>query len=265
LACNHQPIHSRLNAREALVARSILRTLLVSGAAVGVMATAGACSCSVGSSSHAVSKNDVAGQISAKMTDPAGLKPESVTCPNDLAAKVGAQLDCTMKSNGKSYDVNVTVTSVNGSDVKFDMVQKIDKSQVASDISAKLTDGAGNKPDSVTCPDSLLAKVGAQLNCTMSVRGQTYNVNVTVTSVSGTSVKYDMVDKVAAVISNKVTPLLGVTPDKVTCPDNLKGTEGATLRCQVSTEGKNYGATVTVTDVDAGDVSFNILLDNQPS
>ncbi|SPM37964.1 Mycobacterium numidiamassiliense ORFan, partial [Mycobacterium numidiamassiliense] len=252
------------------VIRSALRTTLVSGAAVGLMATAGACSCSVGSKSNAVSKDDVASQISAKMTDPAGLKPESVTCPNDLAAKVGAQLDCTMKSNGQSYAVNVTVTSVNGSDVKFDMVQKIDKAQIANDISAKLTDGAGNKPDSVSCPDNLLAKVGAQLNCTMNAKNQTYNVNVTVTSVSGTSVKYDMVetvdkDKVAGVISNKVTPLLGVTPDSVTCPDNLKGVEGATLRCQVNTAGKTYGATVTVTNVDAGDVSFDILLDNQPS
>lgn len=253
------------------MAGSVFRTLLVTGAAAGLIATASACSCSIGSSSsHGVPKGDVASQISTKMTDPAGLKPESVSCPNDLPAKVGAQLDCTMKSNGKNYDVNVTVTSVNGSDVKFDMVQKIDKTQIASDISAKLTDGAGNKPDSVTCPDNLLAKVGAQLNCTMNAKSQTYNVNVTVTNVSGTNVKYDMVEtvdkaQVASVISNKVTPLLGVTPDSVTCPDNLKGVEGATLRCQVSSGGKNYGATVTVTDVDAGDVSFNILLDNQPS
>ena len=54
-----------------------------------LMATAGACSCSVGSSSHAVSKDDVAGQISTKMTGADGAKPDSVTCPNDLAAKVG--------------------------------------------------------------------------------------------------------------------------------------------------------------------------------
>jgi hypothetical protein len=162
------------------------------------------------------------------------------------------------------------VTSVNGSDVKFDMVEKVGKSQIASDITAKLTDGVGNKPDSVTCPDDLLAKVGAQMNCTMSVKNQTYNVNVSVTSVDGTSVKYDMVetvdrDKVASIISNKLTPALGAKPDSVTCPDNLKGVEGATLRCQLTTGGQTYGVNVTVTDVDAGDVSFNIQVDNQPS
>jgi Domain of unknown function (DUF4333) len=253
------------------MARSVFRALLVSGAAVGLMASAGACSCSIGSSSsHGVSKSDVAGQISSKMTDAAGNKPESVTCPNDLPAKVGAQLDCTMQVKGQTYGVNVTVTSVNGSDVKFDMVEKVGKSQIASDITAKLTDGAGNKPDSVTCPDDLLAKVGAQTNCTMSAKNQTYNVNVSVTSVDGSSVKYDMVetvdkDKVAGIISNKLTPVIGAKPDSVTCPDNLKGAEGATLRCQLTTGGQTYGVNVTVTDVDAGDVSFNIQVDNQPS
>jgi hypothetical protein len=163
------------------------------------------------------------------------------------------------------------VTSVNGNDVKFDMVQKIDRSQIASEISTKLTDAAGNKPDSVTCPDNLLAKVGAQLNCTMVATNQdTYNVNVTVTSVNGTAVNFDMVqtvdkNKVAGVISNKMTPLLGTAPDSVTCPDNLKGIVGATLRCQLSTGGKNYGVTVTVTYVAAGNVSFDMLLDSQPS
>jgi len=39
-------------------------------------------------SSHAVSKSDVENQIGTKMTDAAGNKPSSVTCPGDLDAKV---------------------------------------------------------------------------------------------------------------------------------------------------------------------------------
>jgi hypothetical protein len=76
---------------------SIVRTFLVSGAAAGLMAGVAACSCSVGSSSHGVSKSDVASQITSKLTDAAGNKPDSVTCPSDLEAKVGAQLNCEMK------------------------------------------------------------------------------------------------------------------------------------------------------------------------
>jgi hypothetical protein len=67
--------------------RSLLRTLLISGAGVALMATAGACSCSVGSSSHAVSKDDVAGQLTG---------------------------------GSNKYGVNVTVTSTDGDNYHMD-------------------------------------------------------------------------------------------------------------------------------------------------
>jgi hypothetical protein len=181
------------------MARSLVRTLLVSGAAVGLMASAGACSCSIGSSSHSVSKSDVASQITQKLTDAQGNKPDSVDCPNDLPANVGAQLNCSMKVKGAAYNVNVTVTTVNGSDVKFDMVETVDKTQVASGISDNVTQQVGTKPESVTCPD------------------------------------------------------------------NLKGVQGATLRCKLVTDGKTYGVTVSVTGVDAGTVDYHFEVDDQPS
>jgi hypothetical protein len=162
------------------------------------MASAGACSFSAGSS-HTVAKRDVENQITAKMTDAAGNKPQTVTCPGDLPAKVGAQLNCEMKVKDQTFNVNVTVTSVDGSDVKFDMVETVDKDQVANILSAKLTQQVGSKPESVTCPD------------------------------------------------------------------NLKGVVGATLRCQLKDSGKTYGVLVTVTSVDAGDVNFDYKVDDQPS
>src|ERR1700739_1557279 len=140
------------------MAHSIVRRLLVLGAAAGLTASAGACS-----SSHAVSKNDVANEITYKFTDPAGNKPESVTCPSDLPAKVGAQLNCEMRVKNQPFNVNVTVTSVNGSDVKFDMVETVDKNQVASVISNRLIQQVGRRPDSLTCPDNLKGVVGATL------------------------------------------------------------------------------------------------------
>jgi hypothetical protein len=180
------------------MAHSIVRTLLVSAAAAGLMAGAGVCSCSIGSSSHSMSKSDVASRITSKLTDAAGNKPDSVTCPNDLPAKVGAQLNCEMKVKNQTFNVNVTVTSVNGSDVKFDMAETVDKNQVANVISDKLTQQVGSRPDSVTCPD------------------------------------------------------------------NLKGVEGATLRCQLTDGSRKYGISVTVTNVDAGDVNFDFKVDDHP-
>jgi hypothetical protein len=173
------------------MALSIVRTLLVAGAAAGLMASAGACSCSVGGS-KSVSKGDVASQITAKMTDAQGNKPDSVTCPGDLPATVGAQLNCDMKVKDQKFNVNVTVTSVNGSDVKFDMVETVDKAQVASVISDKRTAQVGKTPDSVTCPDNLKAIVGAALRCELTESGAKYGVSVVVTNVDAGDVSFDL-------------------------------------------------------------------------
>jgi fibronectin type 3 domain-containing protein len=175
------------------MAHSIVRALPVAGAAAGLMVSAGTCSCSIGSSSDAVSKSNIANQITSKLTDAAGNKPDSVTCPNDLPAKVGAQLNCTMKVKNQSFNVNVnvTVTSVNGNDVKFNMVETVDKDQVSSILSHKLTQQVGRKPDSVTCPDNLKGVQGATLRCELTDSGQKYGISVTVTNVDAGDVNFD--------------------------------------------------------------------------
>jgi hypothetical protein len=104
---------------------SIVRTFLVSGAAAGLMAGVAACSCSVGSSSHSVSKSDVASQITSKLTDAAGNKPDSVTCPDNLKGVVGATLRCQLTDNNQKYGVSVNVTGVDAGDVNFDF--KVDE------------------------------------------------------------------------------------------------------------------------------------------
>jgi len=145
----------------------------------------------------------------------------------------------------------------------------VSKDDIAKQITTKMTDAQGNKPDSVSCPDGLKGEVGAQLNCGMKIKGQDYNVNVTATSVKGDDVEFDMVETidkalVASKLSEQLTEKVGRKPDSVTCPDNLKGNQGATLRCELKDEGQTYGVTVTVTDVDAGDVHFDFKVDDQP-
>lgn len=175
-----------------------MRQTLAAGAVLSCL-SAGLLAGSVGCSFHAsigkkdaVSKDDVSHQISDKMTDAQGNKPESVSCPGDLPAKVGSSIDCTMQVKGTSYGVNVTVTSVNGDDVKFDMIVTVDKDQVAEEVSNQLAQQAGRKPDSVTCPQNLKGKVGATLRCELVDNGQTWGVTVTVTAVEGSDVKFDI-------------------------------------------------------------------------
>ena len=103
------------------MSRSV-RTLLAAGVAVGLIAGAQGCSCSIGKSQSS-NKRKVESQITEKMTDVNGNHPESVSCPGDIQQTVGAKLACKMTIKGQSYTVNVTVTSVQGKEVKFNMVK----------------------------------------------------------------------------------------------------------------------------------------------
>jgi hypothetical protein len=86
----------------------------VAGAAAALFL--GACS-----SESAVAKDDLAGEVSKQLASGAGHAPESLTCPEDLPAKVGSTTTCKLSDSGENYGVKVTVTKVDGSDVKFDI------------------------------------------------------------------------------------------------------------------------------------------------
>ncbi|MCW2632734.1 MAG: hypothetical protein JWR88_1696 [Pseudonocardia sp.] len=68
-----------------------------------------------------VSKDQVAQQISDQLTKQVGQKPDSVSCPDDLPATVGATVRCTLKVATDSLGVTAKVTAVDGSNVKFDI------------------------------------------------------------------------------------------------------------------------------------------------
>ncbi|HEX4557619.1 MAG TPA: DUF4333 domain-containing protein [Mycobacterium sp.] len=157
--------------------------------ATGLLLMTG-CSASV-NQEKAVAKTDVANQISDKVNEKAGHKPQSVTCPGDLKASVGASLDCQMTDGGQTYGVNVTVTSVEGDKVNFDIVETVNKDDVAKQITDQLTQQFGRAPDAVTCPDDLKGDVGATTRCHLTDQGTTYGVTVTVTSVASDDVKFD--------------------------------------------------------------------------
>ncbi|WP_068272516.1 DUF4333 domain-containing protein [Aldersonia kunmingensis] len=101
----------------------LLRTLATACCAVALSAPVLAgCSAEVSIGNDSVDKDKVAEQISTQLTEQVGTKPDSVECPENLDAKVGATLTCTLTHEGVSYDVDVTVTSVDDDkNVKFDI------------------------------------------------------------------------------------------------------------------------------------------------
>jgi Domain of unknown function (DUF4333) len=97
-----------------------MRRLLGSAVwAAAAMITAVACSFSA-STTPTVDKGELAKEISAQLKNQIG-REESVDCPDDLKGEVGAKTRCTFTDAGETYGVNVDVTKVDGTDVKFDL------------------------------------------------------------------------------------------------------------------------------------------------
>ncbi|TDC97443.1 DUF4333 domain-containing protein [Actinomadura sp. 7K507] len=88
-----------------------------------VLATAG---CEVSTAvSKTVSADKVEEQLDAKFGPPfddAGIGPATSECPESLKGEVGATLECTVRdATGRTYPMVVTVTSVDGDQVNFNM------------------------------------------------------------------------------------------------------------------------------------------------
>lgn len=70
----------------------------------------------------AVAGDEVARQASAVLEQQVGYAPDDITCPEDLPAEVGSSIRCELSTQGQTYGVTVTTTSVEGTDVEFDIV-----------------------------------------------------------------------------------------------------------------------------------------------
>jgi hypothetical protein len=141
------------------------------------------------------------------------LGTDTSDCPTDLKGEPGQSIVCTATKGGEAFDVKVTVTSVSGSTINF-MIDTAVITPTTAPTTTPSTAGAGvvdgksvaqsvllqlkaedKQVDEVSCPD-LPATVGASQRCTLRTGADTYGVTVTVTSVQGTDVKFDIqVDK----------------------------------------------------------------------
>ena len=154
------------------------------------------------------------------------LGTDTSDCPTDLKGEPGQSIVCTATKGGEAFDVKVTVTSVSGGTINF-MIERVGAGAAAdtavgtpttapttAPTTTPPTAGSGvvdgksvaqsvllqlkaedKQVDEVSCPD-LPATVGASQRCTLRAGADTYGVTVTVTSVQGTDVKFDIqVDK----------------------------------------------------------------------
>ena len=149
------------------------------------------------------------------------LGTDGADCPSDLKGEVGQSIVCrATKGDAPPFDVKVTVTSVDGDTINFDIERvgtgptaapaapagpasdtgadvapsgpaaTVDGKNVAQSVFDQLVSN-GKQVNQVSCPD-LVAQVGASQRCSLMSGTETYGVTVTVTSVAGTDVKFDI-------------------------------------------------------------------------
>ncbi|HEX2312949.1 MAG TPA: DUF4333 domain-containing protein [Thermomonospora sp.] len=163
---------------------------------------------------QAVGADELETQIAAKLGGQLGGTPRSVDCPADLRGVVGSTVRCSLvTANGTERVVNVTVTSVDGERVDYDITSPaptgkpsnapatpatqaaplVTQAQVEAEALRQLTPQLDGTPRSVTCPGGLRGEPGASLECTLHfVDGTSRQITVTVTTVEGTTVNFDI-------------------------------------------------------------------------
>ncbi|MEV6834407.1 DUF4333 domain-containing protein [Streptomyces sp. NPDC051133] len=89
--------------------------------AAGVLLAGCSASVKVGASEPKLSREKLASTVSAKLAAATGRPKPHVTCPEDLAGKVGTTTRCTLTADdGSTLGVTVRVTSVEDGRIHFD-------------------------------------------------------------------------------------------------------------------------------------------------
>lgn len=68
-----------------------------------------------------VGRAELEKQVGSSLQKQVGKAPDDVDCPTRLPGKVGATTRCTLTDGATQLGVTVTVTSVDGDDVGFDV------------------------------------------------------------------------------------------------------------------------------------------------
>ena len=239
------------------------RVIAVVGAAAACGVAAG-CTINVGThtapATAEVSKADLQKDISNRVAR-AGQVAQSVTCPEDLVGEVGKTTRCAVtKSATSSFGVLVTVSSVEGSNVTYDVIPVISKTQLEASISQHGPTNTGAPVDLVVCESGLDGKVGTVTHCLITAGGATMRRAVHVTSVTGFSMNFIVApilnkDAAAETLLAKLGQV-GPRPDSASCADDLDGFLGNTVECTTVTGGRTQTFILTVTDVTATNITY---------
>lgn len=167
-----------------------VRTIAAAAVAAGLALGATACSVSVSQSDL---QTNVASTLSGQIP---GLGP--VTCPSDLKGEVGATVTCeTTTSDGQPIGAVVTVTSVDGSTVNYNVsteARPVPQTLLESKVKELVEPQLGVPVTSLTCDGDLPPTMGGTQTCSVAAGGNTIPLKVTVTQVDGGLINFSVED-----------------------------------------------------------------------
>lgn len=129
--------------------------------------------------------------IAARLTD-AGEAPREVTCHADLVGEVGRVAVCdVVMSDTNSFQPVVTVTSVDGETVDYELSTALSQVQLEQAVRRLATD-AGERVDAVACVSGLEGVAGERAYCDVDADGVRLRRTVEVTDVSGLTINFNL-------------------------------------------------------------------------
>lgn len=139
---------------------------------------------------------DLEQEISADLTESAGVEPESVDCPDDIALEEGETFECTVTApNGDTFIFAGSITDSEGSfegEVPPEQFEEgggtgqsgaPDVAALESSLATTIEDvrdDAETPLESVDCPEDALSEDPATFECELSGGSETGSVEVTV-------------------------------------------------------------------------------------
>jgi len=245
-----------------------VRRVIVAVGAAAACAAASGCTINVGThtapatgpATAKVSRADLQKEISNRVAK-AGPAAQSVMCPEDLVGEVGKTTRCAVTMSAtSSFEALVTVSSVEGSTVNFDVIPVVSKTRLEASVSQQVAQSSRAPVDSVACESGLDGKVGAVARCVVTAGGATLRRAVVVTSVTGFSIDYNVMpilpkDMAAGSLLAQLGQV-GPRPDSASCADDLDGILDNTVECTTVTSGRTQTFILTVTDVTGNNITY---------
>jgi hypothetical protein len=184
----------------AEVAKSVRCEYVVDGKPVGVTATVTSlqgdqANFDVVSEAPLVGKAEVAEAIDEQLTAQGIPSDGPTTCPGSLIGENGRTLRCEFSAGGQPVDAVATVTSVAGDQANFDIsteARPIAKQLLNQKVAEQVATELQTSVDGADCEGDLAAEVGESVICTVSGGGESIDLQVSVTSVDGGLINYQL-------------------------------------------------------------------------